>query len=58
MHFPEKFHQNVLVLTEAFINSFIDNAFLIDNAFVNEEEVYSKRSKISKGKNATGQEKI
>ena len=49
---------NFLVPTEAFVCCFIDNSFLIDNAFLNKKEVYSKRSKIQKGKNATGQEKI
>ena len=37
---------NFLVPTEAFVCCFIDNSFLIDNAFLNKKEVYSKRSKI------------
>ena len=46
--------RNFLVLIEGFICCFIGNAFLMDNAFLNRKEVYSKRSKLSKGKNATG----
>ena len=45
--------RNFLVAAEAFIFYFIDNAFVIDNASLNKKEVFSTRSKIWKGKNAT-----